>query len=458
MTWRNVLKRIFKVGSPLLISSMSQYLMTLADTAMVGRLGADALAGISIGSTSTWVLFVFVWPVSIGVQAVAGRRFGRNEAVQNGRLSGRDDTGLIPLRPVLGAGLVYALVASLMSLLLSTQAGPVYHLALQDESVGRAALSYLAFTRWAVPFVGLGMVVQGFLNSMRRTRGVMLISVASNVLNIALNWIFIFGLLGMPAMGIAGAGLATLCSQMVQAAALWILLARQSRDTEMGSGSLRPDGMLVRRVAKLSMPVALQNGVALLIMLFYSTRVENAGTLYLAITQIVFSFFRINKTVVGGFARGAGILASNALGASDEDEARLIIRVQQVLGVFIGLLVMIIVLSIPGALIRIFTDDPQVVTTGIRVMRFFAGFYFVEISAFSLEIIFQAVGWSRYVLFSEFTSNVVFILGGTVLLMSFTSMGVWGAWTGFALYQLAHAGILAGGWFSGRWLGVRVEH
>lgn len=74
------LKRILIVGAPLLISQMSQYLMTLADTAMVGRLGAVSPAAISIGSTTTWLFFVFVWPVSVGVQTVASRRFGRNQS------------------------------------------------------------------------------------------------------------------------------------------------------------------------------------------------------------------------------------------------------------------------------------------------------------------------------------------------------------------------------------------
>ena len=458
MTWRNVLKRIFLVGGPLLISSMSQYLMTLADTAMVGRLGALALAGISIGGSSTWMLFVFAWPVSIGVQAVAGRRVGRNEAIEAGETPDDGPRERIPLKPVVGAGLLYTLIASLLALFLSTLAEPLYSLVLKNPDVASGALSYLRYTRWAVIFVGLGMVVQGFLNSMRRTRGVMAVTVSCNAVNVLLNWIFIFGRFGFPAMGIAGAGLATLCSQVLQAAILWILMITHQSTASLKGESMRPDGMLIHRVASLSLPVAIQNGAAIFIMLFYATRVENVGTVYLAVNQVIFSFYRINKTLVGGFARGAGILASNALGAGDEAEARRITRVQQGLGLFIGLLVMTLVLSIPGALIRIFTDDEQVIATGIRVMRFFAGFFLVEISAFSLEIIFQALGWSRYVLFSEFTTNVIFILGATLILMNFTGMGIWGAWTGFALYQLGHAAILTAGWISGRWLKVKVEH
>lgn len=453
MTVRNVLKRIFLVGAPLLVSRMSQYLMTLADTAMVGRLGAESLAGISIGATTTWCLFVFVWPVSVGVQAIAARRFGRNESLNEDGSEGSP----MPLLPVLGAGLAFTAVSSILALGLSSLAHPVFSVVLEDPEVAESALSYLKFTRWAVPFVGLGAIVQGFMNSMRRTRGVMVITVIANIINVFLNWVFIFGRLGAPRMGLAGAGMATLISQAFQALALWLLVLLLPSLEEYRKEKSRPDAQLIRRLTHLCLPIAVQNGAALFIMLIFDTMVENIGAVYLAVTQIVFSFFRINKTLVGSFARGAGILAGNALGAGDSEGAKLVARVQQGLGVVIGLLVMVMVLTIPAALISIFTDDPQVLSIGVPVMRFFAAFYLVEISAFSLEVIFQSVGWSRFVLFSEFTTNVVFILGTSLLLMRFTSLGIWGAWLGFALYQLGHAAILTVGWASGRWIHVKVE-
>jgi len=447
---RTTLGRIAAIGGPLLVSQMSQYVMSVADTAMVGRLGAAALAAISIGATTSWLLFVFAWPVSVGVQAVAARRFGRNE-------SGGADARIMPLSPVLGAGLIYTGLAASAALLLSLAARPAYGVVLKDPAVAEGAASYLDYVRWAVPLIGLGGCVQGFMNAMRRTRAVMAITVAANGLNVVLNWVFIFGRLGLPAMGLAGAGLATLVSQMVQAAALWLLVALDPALGDFRDETFRPDGPLVRLVARLSLPVAIQNGLALFIFLSFDAIVENIGAVYLAVTQIVFSFYRINKTIVGGFARGAGILAGNLLGAGSSGEARRILRVQQGLGLAIGLAVMSLVLALPGPLVRIFSSDPEIVALGVRALRFFAGFYLIEISAFSLEIVFQAVGWSRYVLFSEFSTNVVFILGATLLFTLAFGWGIWGAWLGFALYQLGHALILAFGWLSGRWYRAEVK-
>ncbi|MDT8299590.1 MAG: MATE family efflux transporter, partial [Spirochaetaceae bacterium] len=265
------------------------------------------------------------------------------------------------------------------------------------------------------------------------------------------------GMFGAPSLGIAGAGLATLLSLAVQTTALWVMFSYRPALKTYRKQSFRPEAGTIRRLSAISLPIAFQNGLALFIFLAFDTLVENLGASYLAVTQIIFSFYRINKTVVGGFARGAGILAGNALGAGETEDARRAVRVQQVLGLFIGLCVMTLVLAVPESLVRIFTNDMELVNLGARALRFFAGFFLIEISAFSLEIIFQSVGWSRYVLFSEFSANVVFILGASLLLVRVFDMGIWGAWIGFGLYQAGHAVILILGWLSGRWISVRVE-
>jgi Na+-driven multidrug efflux pump len=76
---------------------------------------------------------------------------------------------------------------------------------------------------------------------------------------------------------------------------------------------------------------------------------------------------------------------------------------------------------------------------------------------FSFEMIFTANGWGRFVLFSEFSTNMVFILGVTFLLIRVLGFGIYAAWTGFALYQAGHAIILTIGYLSKRWIHIEVE-
>lgn len=78
---------------------------------------------------------------------------------------------------------------------------PVFGVILSEPAVAEGAMDYLRIIRWSVPFIGLGGSIQGFMNSMRRTRAVMVVTVASNALNIFLNWVLIFGGLGAPCNG-----------------------------------------------------------------------------------------------------------------------------------------------------------------------------------------------------------------------------------------------------------------
>jgi len=94
---------------------------------------------------------------------------------------------------------------------------------------------------------------------------------------------------------------------------------------------------------------------------------------------------------------------------------------------------------------------------GIKALYFFALFFFIEVTGYSFEIIFGGNGWGKYVLFSEFTSNIIFIIGLTLLLVSVFDIGIYGAWIGFALYQVFHALILLMGFVSKKWLHIEVE-
>jgi len=73
-------RKIFTLGLPLFAGNFSFYLLQLADTIMVGRLGTNNLAAIAMAGLFTGILFTFVWPVLIGTQAISFRRFGKQQA------------------------------------------------------------------------------------------------------------------------------------------------------------------------------------------------------------------------------------------------------------------------------------------------------------------------------------------------------------------------------------------
>jgi Na+-driven multidrug efflux pump len=80
--FRTTLLRILTLGAPLLAGNLATYLMKVVDLAMLGRLGTETLAAAGIATLTTGVLYTFVWPVSLGVQALGSRRYGRQQAAE----------------------------------------------------------------------------------------------------------------------------------------------------------------------------------------------------------------------------------------------------------------------------------------------------------------------------------------------------------------------------------------
>jgi len=444
--------RIMTLGAPLLAGNLSTYLMKAVDLAMLGRLGTETLAAAGIATLATGILYTLVWPVSLGVQALASRRYGRQITEKNApeRVA---ETGW-----VLSNGAIAGWITATVALLLSTVVGPVLRLLLADEALPGLAMEYVRVLRWSMPIMTLGMAHRGFMGAVNRTGIVMVATVLGNVLNVVLNYAFIFGNFGAPALGIAGAAVGTLISE-----ALMTLLFIVYGQMALG---LRRYRLLrfahVRRstiidILRIMYPPAVQNVAALSIFLTYQTLIGRLGTGYLAVTSLLFAVFRINKTLVGGFAQGASILVGNHLGAGDRTGARTVILAQETIALGIATVIAIVLLSVPESILSIFSVEAELVPLGVRALFFFTAFFFIEVLGYSYEIIFSHNGWGKLVLASEFVTNVIFILGWTIVAVWVLDWGIYGAWSGFALYQVAHATILFGGFLSGRWQQVQVE-
>ncbi|RKX90337.1 MAG: hypothetical protein DRP59_09900 [Spirochaetes bacterium] len=452
------IKKILAIGAPLLAGNLSFYLLQVADTIMVGRLGTESLGAIAMAGLFTGILTTFIWPVSVGVQVLAARRYGK-VLKDAGKESLFSSEQALFVGNTLDNGIVTGIIMGFISFSLSFSAHFWLSLLIKDPYLVPLALSYIRVIRWALPVMGIMMSIIGFLGGVRRTGYIMVVNVGGSLVNIFLNYIFIFGKWGFPPLGIAGAALGTIGAGILESLFLLGVVLFKKRIRQYRALHFRRiEPKMIFNMLKVFSPVLVQNVFALTVFLVYESIIGKIGTVYLAATHVIFSIFRINKTIVGGFARGASILIGNALGAEDRDDAITLMHGAFGIGSVIGGLILVIVFLAPEGIVGIFTKDPDVLAIGLKAMYFFAAFFFIEVLGYTLEMIFAGIGWGRYVLFSESTTNILFILGLTVLLLWLKpGWGVYSAWSGFAVYQLGHAAILFAGYLSKRWLKIEVE-
>jgi len=450
-------KQVIVLGAPLMAGLISEFLMILADSAMVGRLGTEYLAAIGIASMFGELLWVIVWPMAPGTQTIASRRFGRLK-----KDHGHDDDVLKDLSQktgdVLDNALVVAVAVGLAAIIIALISKGILNMLLDDDALIPLAHGYIATLKWLMPLAGIFYAIYGFLAAINQTKVIMVATIGLNLLNILFNYILIFGKFGFPALGIVGAALGTVLAQGLGTLFLvvYILLAPSVKVYGcLQFRSLRRD--IFVDLLRSTGPIIFQLSIALLLFLYYETIVANIGTLYLAATHIVFTVFVLKRAILGGFAEGGSILVGNSLGEGQEEEAVRFAYATEFMAIMIGAALFVFILLFPENIVRIFNPETELVSVGSDALRFFAVFIFMEAIGFPFEVIFTHNGWGRFVLVSEIITNSTFVVGLTLVLTKGFDFGIYGAWSAFAVYLVFHSLFMFGGFLSRRWLKTEVD-
>jgi MATE family, multidrug efflux pump len=305
---------------------VSQNLLNIVDTAMVGYLGDSALAAVGLGGFVAFMCQALILGIATGVQSSAARRKGE----------GRLDRAVATLNTAL---LLVLLVAPLMSVVLIQFVDTAYPLLNKDPDVIRLGVPYIEWRLSAIVFVGINFAFRGFWNALDMSRVYMNTLIIMHACNIALNYVLIFGKLGLPAYGVGGAGMASAISMAI-GAAIYIFL---------GFRHVAKDGFLkhlatrseTSSLVRISLPAGLQQ-------LFFATGlvamfiiIGKIGTPQLAAANVLITVLLF--AILPGLALGiaCATLVGQALGRNDAEDAYQwawdVCKVTMVLLVILGL-------------------------------------------------------------------------------------------------------------------------
>ena len=291
---------------PIIGGMVSQNLLNLVDTAMVGFLGNAALAAVGLGGFVVFMCQALILGISTGVQTTAARRKGE----------GRPDRAVLSLNSAL---LIIVLIAPVFSLFLIQLAEPLYPWLNKDPAVIEAGVPYLELRLAAIVFVGMNFAFRGYWNAMDLSRLYMSTLIVMHLSNIVLNYAFIFGKLGAPEMGVAGAGLASALSVAIGSATYFFLGFRHARQ----HGFLR--GLANRKETSALVRVSVPSGIqqlffaASFVVMFWI--IGKIGTAELAAANVLITVTLF--AILPGLALGLACttLVSEAMGKGNPDDA-----------------------------------------------------------------------------------------------------------------------------------------
>jgi len=246
-SWGGEMRALLTIGIPMALAQLVQFSPYVADTLMIGRIGPEEIAAAAIGS----VLYFLLWMLASGpiaaVTPLVSQALGRDKTE-------RRDVRRTVRMSVWACFLLFPLI---VGLLLMTE--PIMILAGQDPQVAALAQGYVLVLAPGLPFTLAVMSFRNFLATIERTIIPFLLVASAALVNIALNWVLIFGNLGAPEMGLIGAGIASsiACIYSFFAFVIYIKWDSRARDFDLFSNLWKPDWERMRGLTILASVLAI---------------------------------------------------------------------------------------------------------------------------------------------------------------------------------------------------------
>lgn len=395
---------IWHIAYPILISLVMQTLINITDTAYMGRVGEIELGATALVSVYYLTIYMAIFGFSVGAQIFIGRRNGEGNYAKIG------DIVIQGILFLLGIAALFALLSKCFSpkLLSSIVASP---------SIYGACIEYLDWRIWGLLFSAVSVMFRAFFVGITRTAVLMWNSVILTLSNVILNYIFVFGALGVPAMGIAGAALGSVVAEAL-AMLHFVIYAIMKLDLKYYGFSARikysPD--IIRGILSLSVWTMLQNFLTHAVWFVFFLAIEHLGEVQLAITNIVRSGSSLLFMPIIAFASTASTLVSNALGASRVSDVSFIIRRCVTMAYAVIVPMMVIVAFIPQTFMSVFTNDVAILQGSVASVYVMLGFNLIAIPACILFHSVSGTGNTRLALGIEIGATILYAVAIYVII------------------------------------------
>jgi multidrug resistance protein, MATE family len=349
MKFRPHYRPIWGISYPLIVVGVGETVVEITDTIFLAHYGLLELAAIGLAA-AIYSLAMFA-PLGVvdGIQVVIGRRSGQERDAEIGR--------------VFNQGLYLLMIAALALIVVIKFALPaVTREVFASAAVQSAVDDYLQITAFGLPFNGISLAYSVFYLGIGRTRVLIGAIMLLAFTNIALDYLLIFGNLGLPALGIKGAAIASLAAEIVSFLYLTYDVLRQSYMRRYGLLRFRRwDNGLSGLLLRISMPISLEALVETSRWLLFFIIIEQLGETPLAIANIVYACLAVFMIPVEALGEAVCSMTSNLLGQNLAGELPALQRRAIVLSYAALTPLLLVTLLFPEGVLLLFTTDEALV-------------------------------------------------------------------------------------------------
>ena len=301
-------KDLRNVVQPMAIQNLISSAVNSADVIMLGYIGQTAIAASSLAGNVAFILFMVSTGLSSGVVMLGAQYWGKKDTESIKTLLG------IGLRICCTAEIIVALIAAFYPRILML-------IFTKDEGLIIEGCKYLRAASFSYVCLSFSQMFQAGFKSIERVKIVTITSTTSLFLNIGLNAVFIFGLLGVPKMGITGVGIATSIARFIEMVICFIYASRQKDVHFSVSCVFRRNKLLTRDFIRYSMPAVGNELVWGAAFAMYSVIMGHLGEDIVAANSVVNTVRQLGSVLCFGMAYGGAIVVGKYMGAGDMEVA-----------------------------------------------------------------------------------------------------------------------------------------
>lgn len=425
---------LIKLATPVLIASVAQTGMGFVDTVMAGGVSAIDMAAVSIAASIWLPSILFGVGLLMALVPVVAQ------------LNGSGKQSQIPFE--IHQGCTMALLVSVPIILVLLQTEAILGLMDVEALMQEKTIGYMHAVVFAVPAFLLFQALRSYTDGMSLTKPAMVIGFLGLLFNIPLNWIFVYGKFGMPAMGGVGCGVATMIVYWLMFFMLlfYVITSQRLAHIKLFETFHKPDWKAQVRLLRLGFPVAAALFFEVTLFAVVALLVAPLGSLVVAAHQVALNFSSLIFMLPMSIGAAVSIRVGHTLGEEDSQGAAIASNVGLIVGVGTAVITAALTVIFREHVALLYTDNPEVVSLAMTLLLFAAFYQMVD----AVQVIAAGAlrGYKDMAAIFNRTFIAYWILGlpaGYILAMTdwiVEPLGAKGFWIGFIVGLSSAAAML----------------
>ena len=394
---------LLSMSIPMMISMTVQALYNIVDSIFVARISESALTAVSLAFPLQFLMIAFSGGTAVGTNALLSKSLGEKNQK---RVDVSAMNGVLLELIFFGAFILAGLFA----------AEPFLRSQTQDPEILAYGIQYMRIALCCSLGIFMEMIFERLLQSTGRTMFSMIAQLSGAIFNIIMDPILIFGLLGAPKMGIAGAAVATVMGQHLAAVVALAFNLKKNRDVRFSLKNLKPDGWILRRILSVGLPSTLMQAFGS-IMTYGMNRILIGFTS--TATAVFGVYFKLNSLIfmpVFGLNNGMIPIVAYNYGAKNPKRMKDTIRLTAIYAIAMMTVGCLIFQIFPSQLLSFFNASDNMKTIGIPALRIISLSFPLAGLSIALVSTFQALGKGIYSMINSFCRQLAVLLPSAYLL------------------------------------------